>query len=104
MSTVFTAPRSVLDQSLVAANLAVAALALGIAAYSLASGGFEGGLKIPIALAMVTWLFATPLLAGLGGYRARVAGRRRAFLLHSVLGSVWAIGMTAALVLRTLHA
>ena len=52
----------------------------------------------------MAWLFATPLLAGYGGYRARRGGRKRAFVLHSTLGALWATGMTAAMVLRTIHA
>ena len=102
MSTVFTRERSVLDQALLAGNLALAGVALGVVGLVFAGGAPEW-LRVPLALSLVVWLFATPLLAGFGGYRARVSGRRNALLLHSVLGSAWAVGMTVAVVMRSLH-
>lgn len=104
MSTVFTPHRSPLDQGILAANLALAGLALGVVALAVTGQGSGGWLHAPIALALVTWFFATPVLAGLGGYRARAAGRPRVMLLHTILGAAWALGMTAALVSPILHA
>lgn len=104
MSTVFTPPRSSLDQGLLAANLALAGLALGVGMLAAAGRGSTGWLDTPVALALVTWFFATPLLAAIGVYRARAAGRQRMLVLHSVLGTAWAFGMTAALVLPILRA
>ena len=75
MSNVFAAPRSALDRGLLATNLAVTGLAVTLVTLARAAGAFAGDLQVPIALALVTWLFATPLLTGFGGIRARRAGR-----------------------------
>ena len=103
MSSVFTPTRSKLDRALLALNAALGALFVGALGLGVAGVRPDGWLDVPVAVVLFAWLFATPILAGLGGYRAHTSGWRRAVAAHSVLAGAWALGMAAALVLPLLR-
>jgi len=102
MSTVFTTETHPLDRGLLGANVGVLLLALAGVVFAKTFGDFAGAAQGAIAVAVVAWMFATPLLAAFGGLRARREGRRRELIVHSALGGLWVSGMTVAMVARTL--
>ena len=104
MTTVFTERRAPVDRALLSANTTLGALVLGVLALAVLGVRADGWLDVPVAAALFAWLFATPILAGAGAFRAHAAGWRRALATHSLLAGVWALGMAAALVVPLLRA
>ena len=103
MTTVFTPARSLTDRAVLLANVALGALFVAVLGLGWAGVRPDGMLDGPVAAVLFAWLFATPILAGVGVYRAHAAGWRRALATHGVLAGVWALSMTAALVLPLLR-
>ena len=93
---------SLVDRGLLYSNLGLLGGAVLVACLAVAGVRPSGWLDAPVAFAIFAWLFATPLLAGFGAYRARASRLRRTLATHATLGAMWALGMAAALVLPML--
>ncbi|MFK7986061.1 MAG: hypothetical protein AB8I08_08515 [Sandaracinaceae bacterium] len=102
--TVFTAARAPLDRLLLGANVALALSFAAVILSVVVGVRPPGWLDVPVAVILFVWLFATPLLAVLGGLRAHTSGWRRALAAHSVFASAWLVGMVASLFLTLVHA